>query len=130
MVSVSLCAAELQGSFQSVWSITLHATKLLGDLQTGVSIVQLPCVQKSSWDGFKLWCLQRSRQAGDQLLSCPANSTYSGMCQAVVSVAQLILLQQIFWDGSGDGVFRGDNHPSKKDQAKGEENLAGRAPVV
>ena len=91
VVSVSLCAAELPGGFQSVGSVALHATEPLGDLQTVVSVIQLPCVQRSSWDAFKLWCLQGSRQAGDQLLSCPVRTKSSGMLQAVVSVAQRML---------------------------------------
>ena len=56
MVSVSLCAAELQGGFHSVGSVALHATDSPGSLQTVVSVIQLPCVQRSSWDAFKLWC--------------------------------------------------------------------------
>ena len=87
MVSVSLCAAELQGGFQSVGLVALHATEPPGGLQTVVSVAQLPCVQRSSWDAFKLWCLQGNRQAGDQLLSCPVCSRSPGMPQAVVSVA-------------------------------------------
>ena len=37
VVSVSVCAAEIQGGFVSVGSVALHATKLPGVLQTGVS---------------------------------------------------------------------------------------------
>ena len=53
MVSVSLCTADFQGSFQSVGSVALHATEPPGDLQILVSAVQLPCVQRSSWNTFK-----------------------------------------------------------------------------
>ena len=77
MVSVSLCA-ELPESFQSVESVALHATEPLGGLQTGVCCPFALCTG-SSWDTFKLWCLQGSRPAGDQLLS-----------QAMVSIAQLL----------------------------------------
>jgi hypothetical protein len=38
-----------------------------GGLQTVVLVAQFSWVQNNSWDAFKLWCLQRSRQAGDQL---------------------------------------------------------------
>ena len=34
MVSVSLCAVELQGGFQSVVSVALHAVDPLGNLQS------------------------------------------------------------------------------------------------
>ena len=88
MSSVSLCAAELQGGFQSVESVDLHVAEPPQCLQNVVLIAQLPCVQRSSWDAFKLWCLQGSRQASDQLLSslCAAHR-YPEMPQAVVSVA-------------------------------------------
>jgi hypothetical protein len=69
-----------------------------GGLQTVVFIAQLPCVQKSSWDSFKLWCLQESRQTG---LSCPVCSRSPVMPLTVVSVTWLFWVQQIFWDGSG-----------------------------
>ena len=86
MVSVSLCAAGFLGVFQSVGSVVLHATEPPRCLQTVVSIVQFPCVQRSFWDEFKLWCLQGSRQAGDQLLICLVYSRSLGVPQAVVSV--------------------------------------------
>ena len=66
VVSVSLCAAELQGGFHSVGSVALHVTEPLGGLQIVVLVAQVPCVQRNSWDAFKLWYLQGSRQAGDQ----------------------------------------------------------------
>jgi hypothetical protein len=72
LVSVSSCAAELLGGFQSVGSVTLHASGPPGDLQTVVSVAQLCCIQRSSWHSFKLCCLQGNRKAGDQLL-CAAD---------------------------------------------------------
>jgi hypothetical protein len=39
VVSVSLCAAELPGDFQSVESVALHAREPQGGLQTVVSVV-------------------------------------------------------------------------------------------
>jgi hypothetical protein len=59
VVSVSLCAAELLGGFQSVRSVIKHATEILGCLQVVMSsgeqtswwsVAQLPCVQQISWD--------------------------------------------------------------------------------
>lgn len=61
MISVSLCTADLQGGFQSVGSVALHATEPLWSLQNVVSVAQLHCVQWTSWDAFRLWCLQGSR---------------------------------------------------------------------
>ena len=90
MVSVSLYASELLGGFQSVGSVALHALDPLGSLHTVMSDAQLPCMQRSSWEAFKLCCLQESRQADDQLLNCPVCSRYPEMPQAVVSVAQLL----------------------------------------
>ena len=87
MVSVSLYAAELLGGFQSVGSVALHALDPLGSLHTIMSVTQLPCIQRSSWEAFKLCCLQESRQADDQLFTCPVCSRYPGMPLAVVSVA-------------------------------------------
>ena len=87
VVSVSLCAAELQGGFQSVGSVVLHSTEPPGGLQTVVSVAQLPCVQRNSWDAFKLWCLQGSIKAGNQLLSCPTHRRSPRLPQTVVSVS-------------------------------------------
>ena len=70
LVPFSVCVAEHKEDFQSVWPVLLHALEPPGGLQIAVTLAQLPCVQRSSWDAFKLWCLQGSRQAGDQLLSC------------------------------------------------------------
>ena len=90
VVSVLLCASELQGSFQSVRSIAMHTTEPLGGLQTGVYGPVALCT-KEFLGTFKLWCLQGSRKASDQLLSCPVRTKSSGMLQAVVSVAQRML---------------------------------------
>jgi hypothetical protein len=84
VVSVSLCAADLPGVFQSVRSVAFYATEAV------VSLAQLPCVKRNSLDAFKLWCLQGSRQASDQFLSCPVCSRSPGIPQAEVSVAQLV----------------------------------------
>jgi hypothetical protein len=86
VVSVSLSETELQGDFQTVGSVALHAIEPPGGLKTVVSIAQLPCVQRTYWDTFKLCCLQGNQQARDQLLSCPVCSRSLGMPQAVVSV--------------------------------------------
>ena len=133
MVSVSLCAAELQGSFQSLWSVALCAAEVLGGLQTGVGCI---CIQRNYLDAFKLWCLQGSRQTADQLLSCPVCNRSPGMNQDVVSGTlnavdllgclwlwcQMPSVQQI-WEASGYGVFRGADLlavcPSRKDGADG-----------
>jgi hypothetical protein len=53
-------------------------------------VAQLPCAHRSSWDAFKLCCLQGSRQAGDQLFSCPMHNRSPVMPRAVVSVARLL----------------------------------------
>jgi hypothetical protein len=101
VVSVSLCAADLQGGFQSLGSV-MNSVKPLGVLQTVALIAQLPCVPRNTWDAFKLWCFYGSREAGDQLaschvcrgssgissgcgFSCPMCSGSPGMPQAVVS---------------------------------------------
>ena len=55
MVSVFLCAAELQGVFQSVGSVAWHAIEAIGGIQTVLSVTQLTCVQRNSWDAFRLW---------------------------------------------------------------------------
>ena len=54
MVSVSLCAAEFQGGFQSFGLVALYATESPGGLQTVLSVAHFSCVQRSSWDAFKL----------------------------------------------------------------------------
>ena len=64
--SVSLCAAEFQGGFQTVGSVALHADEPLRGLQTIESVAQLPCVQRN-WEVFRLWYLQESRQ----VVICP-----------------------------------------------------------
>ena len=87
MVSVSLCAAEFQGGFQSVVSVSLHAIDSSAGLHTLVSDVQLPSIQRSSWDAFNLWCLQGSIEADYQLLGCLVCSRSPWMSQASVSVA-------------------------------------------
>lgn len=48
VISVSLCATELWGLFQSVGSVTLHVTEPLGGVQTVVCIAQFPSVQRKS----------------------------------------------------------------------------------
>ena len=45
VVSISLCAAELQGDFQSVVSVALLAALPQGCLWTVALVAQLPCVQ-------------------------------------------------------------------------------------
>ena len=67
VVSVSLCTAAFQGSFQSDESVALHSTECPGGLLNVVSVALLPCVQR---DVFKLCCFQGIRQSGNQLLSC------------------------------------------------------------
>ena len=52
VVSVSLCAVELQGGFQSVVSVALHAVDPLGNLQSVGLVAQLPCVQRNYCDAF------------------------------------------------------------------------------
>ena len=56
LVPFSVCVAEHKEDFQSVWPVLLHALEPPGGLQIAVSLAQLPCVQRSSWDAFKLWC--------------------------------------------------------------------------
>lgn len=90
MISISLYAAELQGGFQSVGSVTLNATEYPGGLLMVVAVAQLLGVQRNSWDALKFCCLQGSRQANDQLLSCSVCSRFPGMLQAVLSFAQLL----------------------------------------
>jgi len=68
VVSVSLCAATLQGGFQSFRLVALPALEPLEGLPTAVSIAQLPCVQRNSWDAFKLWCPGYSRSPGMSLV--------------------------------------------------------------
>lgn len=51
------------GDFQSFGSVALLAIVPPGGLQT-VSIAQLPCVQRTSWDAFKLWCPGCSESPG------------------------------------------------------------------
>ena len=48
VVSFSLCAAELQGGFQSVGSVVVDTTEPPGCLQTVVSVSRLPRVQGRS----------------------------------------------------------------------------------
>jgi len=56
VVSISLCAAELQEAFQTFGSVGLHDTEPPPVLQTVESVAQLPCVQTNSWDTFNPWC--------------------------------------------------------------------------
>ena len=71
--------------------------------------VHLPCVQRNSWDAFKLWCLQGSKLAGNQLLSCPECSRSPGMPQYVVSSGEKARQQIEEWYRVG-GSF-GPLHP-------------------
>jgi hypothetical protein len=54
VVSVTLCAEEFQGGFQSVGLVALHATEPPGGLWTLVSVAQFAYAWTSSWDAFKL----------------------------------------------------------------------------
>ena len=73
LVPFSVCVAEHKEDFQSVWPVLLHALEPPGGLQIAVTLAQLPCVQRSSWDAFKLWCLQGSREAGCSVALCAAD---------------------------------------------------------
>ena len=62
--SVSPSVAELQGGFQMVHLVALHAAVPLGGLQILVPVVQLPYL-KNFWDVIRQWC---------QVLCMPQNS--------------------------------------------------------
>ena len=85
MVSVSLCAVELQGGFCSVDSVALHATDSPGSLQTVVSVVPVyrgTPVMPFSCGVFK--------GADKLVISCSVSlcaADLLGCLQAVVSVA-------------------------------------------
>jgi hypothetical protein len=61
VVSVSLCAAELQGGFQAFGSVALYGTEPPGGVLAVVLIAQLTLSAVDLLGCLRIWCLSRSR---------------------------------------------------------------------
>ena len=86
-----------RGGFKSFGSVVLYSTDPPGGLQTVMSIAQLPFIQRSSWDSCKVWCLQGSIQAGNQLLCCIVCSKSPWMSVNLWAVDLLRFLKLWCW---------------------------------